>query len=233
MVYNCLDPLLPLLQRHCLLCLCPMDKQSPVYGLCSYCLAAMPRPRFSCSQCGLPLASDENRCGACIQHPPAFDYTVFCTHFNPYVQHLVMRLKKQHDNASCRLMADWLSLSVQESTLPNIDALIAVPMHWQRNLWRGNNHSTLLAKRLAQRLDLPFYAKAVKKTRNTLPQRSLTARQRKRNLRGAFAAQENLTDLHIGIVDDVMTTASTMEAIARALKKAGAAKVSALVIARA
>lgn len=232
MVYNCPGQLLYRLQRDCLLCLCPLNEKPRIFGLCADCLAAMPKSTPTCSCCGLPLSTQNPHCGECLTRPKAFDRTVFCADFNPYVQQLVVQLK-QHDNARCRLLADWLAQTLKHEEDLELDYLIPVPMHWMRDLWRGNNHSLLLCKRVSRLSHIPYKANLVRKTRNTLPQHSLNAKQRRRNVKAAFECHKPLAGLRIGIVDDVMTTGSTLHAIAQALKKAGAAEVVALVIARA
>lgn len=232
MVYHWIKPLIYTLQQQCLLCQCAIAETTAIFGLCKDCYQAMPAAEPCCRRCGLPTAISVDACGQCLQKPPPFDCTVLCTPYNPDVQQLIYRLKQQHDMAACRLLADWLARQINTEPVP-LDVLLPVPMHWQRQLWLGNNHSQLLAQSLARRLRIPCQKHWLKKQRKTLPQRGLSAAQRRRNLRHAFSVTGDVRGQCIGIVDDVMTTGSTMNTLAGILKKAGAKAVYALVIARA
>lgn len=230
-VYKALKKLPYYLQRQCLLCRCDIDKSSTVFGLCSHCINAFPEFSPSCQQCGDPTAKPLSACGECLRMPPHYDQTVCFTRFNRDIQYLIHQLKQQHDLAIRRCLADSLVQAIRQADL-SLDAIIAVPMHWRRAFLRGNNHSALLASHIAKKLAIVYFPKAVKKVRHTQTQRGLAAKQRNRNLRHAFYCQENMQGLHIGIIDDVMTTGSTMNEIAKVLKQAGAIKVSAITVAK-
>lgn len=219
------------LQQRCLLCQCTISA-SPLFGLCKDCYQAMPAAEPCCQQCGLPTAITLKQCGECLKQPPLFDHTRCCTQFTADSQTLIHHLKKQHDLAYCRLLADWLTQQLPRCPTP-VDALLPVPMHWQRALWQGNNHSLLLAKQLACNSGIPCQPDWLKKRHKTMPQRGLSAAQRRRNLKNAFTATSEVSAKHLVLVDDVMTTGSTMNELSRVLKKAGALSVTALVIARA
>ena len=113
------------------------------------------------------------------------------------------------------------------------DLVTAVPLYRWRLVRRGYNQGLELARLSAARLDVPLAPGALRKTRTTAPQSRLTARERARNLDGAFAADPAVVaGRSVLLVDDVMTTGSTLEASARALRAAGATRVEALVLAR-
>jgi ComF family protein len=98
---------------------------------------------------------------------------------------------------------------------------------------RGYNQAWELARHLSRLSGIPASHKVCSRIKKTPLQTGLKASERKRNLKQAFAITGNVKGLHICIVDDVMTTGSTLEAIASVLKVAGAAHVSGLVVARA
>ena len=101
-----------------------------------------------------------------------------------------------------------------------------VPLHWTRLLRRGYNQSEMLARALAQRYPgLPVRTDVLRRARRTRSQTSLSAAQRKKNLRGAFAASPLVEGLSVLLVDDVATTRATLGACARALKRRGAKRV--------
>lgn len=231
MVYKFLEKIPTLLQRHCLLCSCGIDAKSQVFGLCSYCLASLPSMEPSCQHCGELTAKLMLQCGDCLSAPPCFDRVFCATRFNPDAQLLIHQLK-QFDLAAARCLTDCLYQAIAQSELA-IDAIVSVPMHWRRAFIKGNNHSALLAKRLAKKLGISCQQQWIKKLKHTKTQRGLSAKQRKKNLSSAFTCLQDVSGLHIAIVDDVITTGSTMNEIAKALKSAGAARVYAIAVAKA
>jgi ComF family protein len=115
------------------------------------------------------------------------------------------------------------------------DVVVPVPLHWLRRLERGYNQAAMLARPLAKQLRVPFSTRRLRRIRYTSHQTGQSATSRQENLRGAFASwpAHRIRGLRILLVDDVMTTGSTCSEAARALKKAGAARVVAAVLARA
>jgi len=113
------------------------------------------------------------------------------------------------------------------------DVVTAVPLHRRRLRARGYNQSLELAKGVAARLGVTVFADALRKVRQTSPQSGLTARERRINLKDAFVADANVAaGKNVLVVDDVMTTGSTLEEAARVLLRAGACRVEVLVLAR-
>lgn len=222
------------LQSTCLLCGCRQDNEARHFGLCHACLHDLPRITCACRQCSIPLPIDQAICGECLGEPPAFDQTCCAVTYTGAMPALVHRFKTGHSNALRRLLADLLVAEIRhrQGSRPAVDIVIPVPMHWQRNLQRGNNHSRLLASAVAQALALPVEHHLLQRTLAAPAQKALDATQRRRNLQRAFRCNTDLTGRHIAVVDDVMTTGSTLQAIARTLKQAGAAGVQCWVVAR-
>lgn len=235
MVYHWCARLPRLFQSTCLLCGCRQHGQqqpTPAYfGLCHFCHADLPFIAQACRQCGIPLPDGQTLCGDCISTPPAFDSSCCAVTYEHAVIALVHRFKTRHHNAIGRLLAELL-LSRIQSHGAEIDVIIPAPMHWQRNLQRGNDHAGLLAKSIARKAKLPLHNKLLERSHATPVQKQLNAGQRKKNLRQAFRCTAPVTGLRIAIVDDVMTTGSTMNAIATTLKNAGAAEVHCWAVAR-
>jgi ComF family protein len=117
--------------------------------------------------------------------------------------------------------------------LAAIDRVVPVPLHWRRRLTRGYNQAERIARPLAALLDLPFDPLLIR-GRATPPQSLLSRTQRLANLRRAFRVRRSreIRGLHLLLVDDVATTGATLDAAAAALKRAGAAAVTALVAGR-
>jgi len=114
------------------------------------------------------------------------------------------------------------------------DVVVPVPLHPARLRQRGYNQSALLARELSRRIGIPLREDALARTRNTPAQVGLSAAERHANVSGAFGcADDGLRDLHVLVVDDVLTTGATLEACAEALQTAGVASVSALTLTRA
>lgn len=114
----------------------------------------------------------------------------------------------------------------------DIDAVLPVPLHWRRRWFRGFNQAVEIGGPVARHLGVPLVTK-VRRRRATPYQSGLSARERARNLQSAFVVRGSLKYHHVLIIDDVITSGTTMRQAARVLKKAGVDKVSALAIARA
>ena len=215
------DALLP---QHCVMC----ALASPDGPLCAPCARALPAAPPGCPRCAVS-GSVVHLCGQCQRRPPAFDATAALLSYVPPVDRLVQRLKYAHDFAIARA---FVATVLGDFARPDVDRVVAVPLHRQRLRERGFNQSVEIARPLARAWRLPLELHAVERIRLTPPQAGLPWRERRRNLRDAFACNLDLTGQRILVVDDVMTTGATLDAIARCLKQAGAAKVSNLVIAR-
>lgn len=209
--------------------LCDLSLACPAWGLCSGCIAAIPEPQPACPQCGLPALSSPLPCGRCLHHPPSWDSLICVADFAPPLRGLIHDLKFNAQPGLAPALARLLLLKILRArgngqlTLP--DSLVSVPLHHRRALRRGYNQSGLLAAALSRWLSLPYSGATLARNRASQPQHSLSAHQRQANLKGAFSVEIPLTGLHIAIVDDVVTTGSTVAEIARLLKKQGAATV--------
>ncbi|BBB69251.1 hypothetical protein UNDYM_4998 [Undibacterium sp. YM2] len=192
-----------------------------------------------CLQCALPLppASASPRCGDCLSNPPAFDYTLsVCDYAAPQDQ-LVLSLKFAHQLALVPWFAGMLRDSIlQQQGLELPDLLCAVPLGKDRLAERGFNQAWEITLPLAKHLGIAANMHLLQRSRNTAMQSSLPNAARARNVKNAFcideSQQESLRGMHVGIVDDVMTTGMTLHEIATMLKRYGAAKVTAYVFAR-
>ncbi|MDD2702077.1 MAG: ComF family protein [Sideroxydans sp.] len=197
---------------------------------CAACVNDLPHHTGpSCSVCAAPLPSGEV-CGRCLQHPPAFSRTVAAFRYEFPLDSLIKALKFDEQ----LIVADFLADALAACIVSQPDHLLALPLHPARLRERGFNQSQLIAARLSRVLRLPLLTDAAIRIRNTPSQSSLPWRVRKRNMRKAFtiAPGFDVRDKHIAIVDDVMTTGASIDALAQLLKDAGAREVSAWVVAR-
>jgi ComF family protein len=150
--------------------------------------------------------------------------------YEHHIPALIRQFKQHHSSAIAHLLCDLLMQQLPET--PAVHCIMPTPMHWQRNLQRGNNHASLLAKHLSRATGIPLDGQTLTRPRIATAQKQLSAAQRKHNLLQAFQCQRPVHGKRIALVDDVMTTGSTMEAMSRALLQAGASEVHCWVIAR-
>jgi len=226
------DGALPALGRllwpaRCLVC---GEPGSGGRDLCRACAAGLPWNVDACGRCALPLPPGEALCGGCLRQPPPLQATHAALRYDFPADQLLPRLKFHDDLAAGRLLAQLMAQAFAGCERPQ--ALVPVPLHRQRLRGRGYDQALELARPLARALRLPLHVTALRRERATRPQSRLDAAARQRNLRGAFACDAGRLPAHVALVDDVMTTGATLHAAARALHRAGVARVDAWVCAR-
>jgi ComF family protein len=152
------------------------------------------------------------------------------------VTRLIGGLKYGGHRVNARVLAEVLTIRLREAAadgeLHVPDVLVPVPLHPRRQLQRRFNQAELIARCVAGDIGLPVATRAVRRLRHTPSQTGLNRRIRQANLRRAFKAR-SVEDRHVAVIDDVMTTGTTLFAVARALRAAGAASVQGWVVARA
>ena len=195
--------------------------------------------RHRCRQCANPLADIEVAllCGRCLRQRPAYDATVTAFDYAAPVDQLLLQLKFGARLALAPLLAELLHVAVQQQqTWEAPQLLCPVPLGPARLAERGFNQALEIARPLARRLDVPLQPRLALRVRETRAQSGVAAQERQTNLAHAFAIAPDYAALlpgcHVGIVDDVMSSGHTVNALAAACKHAGAVKVSILVVAR-
>jgi ComF family protein len=172
----------------------------------------------------------EGYCGECLRNPPAFDQVVAAFDYRFPVDRLVGRFKFAADLPAGAYLGDALARAAANAARP--DLLVASPSSAARLRERGFNPALLLASRVGRSLGIPVDGRALAKIHHTPPQAGLDRAARRRNLRGVFAVRRSVQGLHVAVVDDVMTTGSTLSSLAEVLRKSGARRVSGWVVAR-
>lgn len=211
-----------LLPQACFLCGAPAGR-APV---CADCRAELPWHVASvCPVCALPSAGG-GVCGACQRRQPAFDATRVAFDYAFPVDVMVKALKYQHRFALANFFADELCVPTE------IDLIVPMPLHPARLAERGFNQAVEIARPLARRAGVEIALSTVTRVRHTPSQAQLGRDERERNLRGAFACCERVDGKRVLVVDDVMTTGASLDAVAAALKASGASRVENLVVAR-
>ncbi|WP_419150448.1 phosphoribosyltransferase family protein [Paraburkholderia kururiensis] len=196
--------------------------------------------RLRCTACGIPLPaartvrrqqrarSTPYRCADCMAAPPPFDATFALADYRPPLDTLARGLKFSARLALAGEFARRLARIANDTLEPAEwpDVITAVPLSRKRLVTRGYNQAWEMAKPLAKLLDVRSDARLVARVAHTAPQSQLDLEARRHNLQHAFALAKSVEGLHVGVVDDVMTSGATLEAVARLLKDAGARRVT-------
>ncbi|MFV0422381.1 ComF family protein [Oleidesulfovibrio sp.] len=207
--------------------------------LCEDCLQKLPiRSSGFCPQCGVPYALSSMPvapCSACLTTPPVWSSLRFYGVYEDLLRELIIRYKHAPDITLSGVTGHLLQKAVQnrpfdEDCCPEV--IVPVPLHPQRLHMRGFNQSQLPARLLASSMGIPLCLDALHRTRNTTAQTGLPRNERRRNLQDAFKATYKVEGKKVLLIDDVMTSGTTVEQCSLALLAAGASQVHVLVAAR-
>ncbi len=191
---------------------------------------------YFCRDCRTPFQNrfpldEEGRCALCRLGLNGYDAAYSFGAFEAELRELIHVFKYGRVETLARPLGRYLALALPRTE--RFDAVVPMPLHWIRRWSRGFNQSELLAREIARRASVPV-RNLVRRVKATSPQAGLTNAKRRANVAKAFRVSrpERVSGLRILLVDDVMTTGATASACARELKRAGAARVALLTVAR-
>ena len=197
--------------------------------LCTQCDAELPRLSGThCPRCALTSPGDAV-CGRCLTQAPQYDATVAALAYEFPADVLVQALKFRGELALAPLLGDLLSKCIFSK---NVDCIIPVPLSPERLRQRGYNQALEIARGIAAATGVRLAPELCERARDTPAQMDLPLTGRAKNVRGAFRCPRLVAGAKIAVLDDVMTSGATLDEIAGALKRAGAAHVENWVIAR-
>ena len=187
-----------------------------------------------CRRCAIALPAAHTCCNSCAANPPSFDASFTAADYAAPTDTLVQALKFHAHLPLAAAFADLLMTAVPHAAVTSGTVMMAVPLSAERIAQRGFNQAHEIAKPMARAWRFPLATELCVRVRNTEPQSSLPIAQRRGNMRGAFTLMRRdlIVGQHVVLVDDVMTTGETLEALAATLKRNGAARVTNLVFAR-
>lgn len=211
----------------------------PPKDICRHCEQTLPVNTCCCSRCGLPLSPSphtdcqtERICGECQKHPPHFDHCIAPLRYEQPAIHLIQQFKSHGHFAAGKVLLDQLISAIERcygqdnNRYPMPDIIIPVPLHWRRQWKRGFNQSQWLANQISRHFGIPvangFCSNIrLKRIINTPHQKGLKRQQRLTNLQNAFSLVGNIEGKRIALIDDVVTTGSTIGHISALLCQQG------------
>ena len=202
---------------------------------CSTCILSWMRST-RCQRCGVKLPSfhPQNNCGQCMLEQYAWDHLYCVGNYSYPLDRYVHQFKYRKYYQLCYPLAEQLAVHIQQPA----PLLIPVPLHWRRFIKRGFNQSVYLAyglqKAFAKMYQIEVTVGRAYRKLATVPQKGLPKKDRYRNVRQAFMIQSlNIAVSHIAIVDDVVTTGSTVNELCNLYRKSGIEQIDIYCICRA
>ncbi|MGH1485127.1 MAG: ComF family protein [Cellvibrionaceae bacterium] len=216
--------------QHCALC----DKPSK-HRICHNCSAYFSVAQYTCQTCAVPLKHHAMYCGHCLKSPPHYDVSYSPYLYQAPLSHLISDFKHKGHLFVGKGLGELFYTSIRsyycQQHLPLPDLIAPVPLHWKKQWQRGFNQSAFLGNLLAKELNITLFSHT-KRRHSTKSQKKLSRKERLNNINDDFVITRKLSGKSIAIIDDVMTTGSTVNNFAKALKQAGAKTVAVWALAR-
>lgn len=223
-------------RRRTLPTLCSVCRAWAAERVCEACTQRFAAPLARCVSCALPVPAGVTHCAACQRQPPPLDASIAAVDYRFPWDGVVAAFKFRAGLDLAGALAAMIESAVRRAASPLPTLLLPVPLSRERLAERGYNQAGVLARQLARRLGIAQEPRLLRRLVDTPHQADLPRERRLANLRGAFGVEPRrapqLRGRSVALVDDVMTTGTTLAEAARTLKAAGAASVQAWVFAR-
>ena len=232
MVYICIDKIHnALFPATCLLC---GTRGTHNIDICTSCQDDLPHNQNCCHICALPLPPNHSDqvCGKCLKQTPNFNRCYAPYPYGSPISVLISDLKFNDKLYTGRLLAELLIDYIKTNNLELPELIIPVPLHTKRLRERGFNQALELAKPIGRHFNIPVDTKSCKRIKATETQSTLNKKIRVKNMRGAFEIVQPLDCKHLVIVDDVVTTGTTVNELAKVIKSTGVKRVDVWALAR-
>ena len=221
----------------CQVCECPLSVDQDDF--CPNCRHELIHdPSTVCPRCAASIGAYSDTlpgCSYCRDEKFAFSETVRMNVYQSPIKDLILRMKHSLGFTTLDALADvWVDAMIDRLKIIPIDGIIPVPLHWTRRLHRGFNIADVLAERLAIKLRKPLLDRVIRRIRATPRQMLLPPEERRKNVLAAFRVTRPAAIIgrSLLVIDDVLTTGTTLNEVARCLKKAGASVIRVAIIAR-
>ena len=212
---QCLTTLLP---YHCILCDAVSDSS---LDLCKDCQADLPFIKHGCQYCNIPLAAESLICGTCLKHPPLYYKLLAAFCYQHPLNYLIAAIKFHNRLNYTQVLGYLLAKNVQSRLEHYPKLIIPVPLHKKRLAARGYNQALEIARPVSKLLHIPIDYQSCSRIKATAAQTDLKHKQRARNVKNAFHICQDFEAKHVAIIDDVVTTGSTVNELSKILKAYG------------
>ena len=196
-------------------------------GFCDFCKRSLPfNDGKTCKVCGVKLEGDADCCALCRLDRGFFDKAFSSFDYVGVMQSIIKRFKYGNAPYFAEILAKYMTSTLQRSGV-EVDVIVAVPLTEGVRAKRGYNQAELLAQKISQATGLDFVEKGVVKVKETPQQEQLSYKMRRENLLGAFSVPDKslFAGKRVLVVDDVKTTGTTLNRMAKVLKQSKATKV--------
>ena len=210
----------------CLLCGIPVASDA---FFCAHCDASLQRVAQPCSLCGLPNKAAGPVCPACLHAPPRWNHMIAPLVFTGAARELILQFKF---GQQLHLVPALLSHLRAHYARRPVDALLPVPLHPHKRLERGYNQAHEIARALSAMLALPLDAHSLQRVKFTRSQAGLSLNRRRSNLLGAFDYRPAKPYRRVAIIDDIITSGSTMNEISKRIHQSGVEQIEVWSLAR-
>lgn len=242
----------------CVCCDVELDEESTADRGVSICSACLEQMEFfggpTCELCGAPVPAalvvtndapsprpsprgrGRKGCYRCRGRKLWFDETVALGMYSGKLRETLLRMKKvEGDSLSLALGRLIWQIRGERLAALDVDVIVPIPLHWRRRIVHRTNSAALLAEVMSSKLRVPKADRLLRRTRSTRRQNDVSHTERWGNVRKAFAVRAgyHLRDAHVLLVDDILTTGATCSEASRALRSAGASRITVAVAARA